>query len=90
MNVADGELQVPAEQIEKLIAAIEKVERRRRIMVWGYLLAAVVLVVGQIFAFVAVARSPRGTFMGWVYLAPFALVGAILWGFGKWSGERKK
>jgi hypothetical protein len=26
-------------------------------------------------------------FVGWVFLIPFAIVGATLWGFGKWSAK---
>ncbi len=75
------------EQIDKLIAAIEKVERKRRIMLGGYLLALVLLVGGQIGAFVVFGSAPPGTFMGWVFLVPFGAVGLVLWAFGRWAAR---
>ncbi len=81
--MADREVKLPQEQIDALIAAIEKVERRRRIMLWGYLLSALVLILGQIAAFVVVANVPRGTFIAWVFFVPFALVGVIFLVFGR-------
>ena len=80
--MADGEVKIPQEQIDALFAAIDRMQRLRNIMLLGYLLAIVVLIGGQIAAFIIVARN-KGTFMGWVYLVPFALVGALLWGFGR-------
>jgi hypothetical protein len=79
------EPEVSREQIEKLIAAIEKVERKRKIMLLGYLLALVLLVGGQVTAFIVFAMSPRGSFMGWVFFVPFLAVGSVLWLFGRWA-----
>jgi len=78
------------EQIEALVAAIDRVERRRKIMLGGYLVALVLLIVGQVIAFIIVGSAPEGSFLGWVFLIPFALVGAVLWAFGRWALPRKK
>jgi hypothetical protein len=76
---------ISQEQLDKLIAAIEKVERKRRIMLGGYLAALTLLVGGQVAAFWIFGTAPPGSFVGWVFFIPFAGVGAILWGFGRWS-----
>jgi len=43
------------------------------------------MLVGTVAALVVYGRAPRGTFVGWVFLCPFAAVGAILWLFGRWA-----
>jgi hypothetical protein len=73
------------EQIDKLVAAIEKVERKRKILLGGYLAALVVLVVGQVLAFWVYGTSAPGSFMGWVFLVPFTAVGIVFWLFGRWA-----
>ena len=75
------------EQIDRLIAKIERLERKRKLMLAGYLAALAVLVVGQGTALVVFATAPPGRFMGWVFFVPFFLVGAVLWGFGRVAGR---
>jgi hypothetical protein len=75
--------EVGQEQIAALVAAIERAERRRKIMLAGYLVALVVLVGGQVAAFLVYGNAPRDGFWGWVFLIPFGAVGAVLWLFGR-------
>ncbi len=77
------------EQIEALVAAIDRFERRRRLMLAGYLLALVVLIGGQIAAFFVYATAPQGSFIAWVFLLPFAAVGFVLWLFGRLARRPK-
>jgi hypothetical protein len=88
MAQGDDEIKLPQEQLEALFATIERFERRRKLLALGYILAAVLLIVLQLAAFVIAARVPPGTFIAWVFLVPFAVVGAILWGIGRLA--RKK
>jgi len=76
------------EQIDRLIAQIERVERKRKIMLAGYLIAAVLLVAGQVFAFFVFASAASGKFVGWVFFLPFLVVGVVLWAFGRWAGRQ--
>ena len=76
------------EQIDRLIAQIERVERKRKIMLAGYLLAAFLLIAGQVLAFFVFATTQAGTFVGWVFFVPFLVVGIVLWGFGRWAGRQ--
>jgi hypothetical protein len=77
------------EQIDRLMAQIEKVERKRKILLAGYLVALAVLVCGQGAAFWVFATAPHGTFFGWVFIVPFAFVGTVLWLFGRWAGRSR-
>jgi peptidoglycan/LPS O-acetylase OafA/YrhL len=70
-------------QIEALISVIERVERRRRITLAGYLVALVVLLGGMACAFYVYGTAPRDGFWGWVFLIPFGLVGGVLLLFGR-------
>jgi len=83
------EPRISQEQIDRLIAAIDKVERKRKIMLAGYLIAAVVLILGQVGAFWVFATARSGVFVGWVFFIPFAFVGSVLWAFGKWAARQK-
>lgn len=76
------------EQIDRLIAKIEQVERKRKIMLAGYLLAAVLLIGGQVMALFVFATASSGVFVGWVFFVPFLVVGLVLWAFGRWAARQ--
>jgi hypothetical protein len=82
--VAD-EPELNRDQLERLIAVIEKVERKRKIMLAGYLVALVVLIGGQVAAFLVFAATPPERFIGWIFFLPFLAVGAVIWLFGRWA-----
>ncbi len=63
----------------KLEAAIKK----RKIQITGYLVAMLVWVIGMFFALVAYGSFDG--FIGWAFLVPFALVGLVLYAFGRWA-----
>lgn len=86
--MASGEVKIPQAEIDALVAAIERVEKRRKLMLAGYLLAGVVLIVGQIAAFIVFAHV-QSPFMAWVYLVPFALTAGILMLFGRLSRAKR-
>jgi hypothetical protein len=67
--------------LKKLEAAF----RKRKIMLSGYLVAVVAWVVGMVcaLAYFGVAHG----FVAWVFMVPFAIVGAILYGFGAWANH---
>lgn len=70
--------------LHKLEAAI----RKRKIQLTGYLVAMGVWLVAMLFA-LAYTGMHDG-FVGWVFLLPFGLVGAILYAFGKWAERASK
>ena len=57
--------------------------RKRKVQLTGYLVAMLIWLVGMLAALV-IYGSVDG-FIGYVFLVPFALVGATLWAFGKWA-----
>ncbi len=73
------------EQIQLLADAIGRAEKRRKIMLAGYLVALIILLVGVPTCFVIVGRAARGVFVGWVFFVPWSLVGVTLWSFGRWA-----
>jgi hypothetical protein len=88
--VTTTEQKIPTQQqIDALISVIEKVERRRKILLTGYLVSLVVLLGGMVGAFYVYGTAPRGQFWGWVFLIPFALVGFTFWLFGRIARRRR-
>ena len=67
---------------------LEMAIRKRKIQITGYLAAMVAWLVGMMLA-LAYYGMHTG-FVGWVFLAPFGLVGGILYGFGKWAERVSK
>jgi hypothetical protein len=87
-----GELAKAVEQLSPdeaqfFLDKLERALRRRRIQLIGYLVAMLVWAAGMLVAMAAYGMESEGHFMGWVFLVPFAAVGAILFGFGRW-GDR--
>ena len=80
-----------AEAIKKLspeealffLAKLEAVMNKRKLQLTGYLVAFVTWLVATFFALWYFGTHDG--FVGWVFLVPFALVGATLWLFGKWA-----
>jgi hypothetical protein len=62
--------------LKKLEAAL----RKRKLMLSGYIVAMVAWVVGMVCALAYFGMASG--FTGWVFLAPFMIVGLILWVFG--------
>jgi hypothetical protein len=62
---------------------LEMAIRKRKIQITGYLVAMAVWLVGMMLA-LAYTGMHDG-FVGWVFIAPFGLVGIVLYAFGKWA-----
>ena len=65
------------------LARLEAAVTKRKIQLTGYLVAMVVWLAGMLGA-LAYYGTHDG-FVGWIFLVPFALVGLVLLGFGRWS-----
>jgi hypothetical protein len=72
------------EDLERLLHALEKMQRRRRIILAGYIVAALLLIVGQVFA-LYVYGTWDTPWRGVVFFVPFGSVGLALWLFGVWA-----
>ena len=70
------------EQAEMFMRALTLTMHKRRLMVIGNLLALLFMIFGFIAAVVIYAQREPGTFMGWIFLIPFAAGAASLWFFG--------
>jgi hypothetical protein len=67
---------------------LENALRKRKIQITGYLAAMGAWLIGTVLA-LAYFGSHDG-FVGWVFLVPFALVGVILYAFGRWAEHVSK
>ena len=77
--------QLSPEEAQYFLDKLERAIRKRKIQLTGYLVAMLVWLLGMVGALAYYGMSSG--FVGWVFLAPFALVGAVLWGFGKWANR---
>jgi hypothetical protein len=82
-DLASAVAKLSPEEALFFLAKLEAVMNKRKLQLTGYLVAFVVWLVSMLLA-LAWAGTHDG-FLGWVFLPPFALVGVILWVFGKWS-----
>jgi len=73
------------EQADMFLRALELTMRKRRMMLFGYLGAALAMVVGTVWSLYMYGTHEPGTFIGWVFLIPFAIAGSSLYIFGKIS-----
>jgi hypothetical protein len=62
---------------------LEQSIRKRKIMLTGYLVALIAWLIGMLFALAYYGLATG--FVGWVFIMPFAIVGVILYLFGRWS-----
>ena len=75
--------ELPPERAAELVAMLEASVRRRKIELYGYLLAAVVVIVGMLGALLIMGSVEDGTFIGWIFLIPLALAGLVMTVIGK-------
>jgi len=62
---------------------LESAIRKRKIQITGYLVAMGAWLLSMLGALIYFGTHEG--FVIWVFVIPFALVGAILYGFGRWS-----
>jgi hypothetical protein len=82
-NLAKAVAELSPEEAMVFLSRLEAIVTRRKIQLTGYLVAMAVWLAGMFGALVYFGSHDG--FVGWVFLAPFGLVGLVLWGFGRWS-----
>ena len=82
-QLAQAIAQLSPEEAAFFLSKLEAAVTKRKIQLTGYLVAMVVWLAAMVGALVY--YGVREGFVGWVFLVPFALVGAVLWGFGRWA-----
>ena len=72
------------EQAEIFVRALHLAMRKRRVLLAGYVVTAIALVIGWLWALYIYGKtSGSRQFMAWVFLVPPALAAIILVGFGR-------
>jgi len=82
-ELAQALAQLSPEEAAAFVTALELIMKRRRLLLRGYLASLIALIGGMIFALYMYGTREKGTFVGWVFLVPFAAVGIILMVFGR-------
>jgi hypothetical protein len=90
-QIEEGIKNMPPEKAAELVAMLEASLRRRRIELYGYIGAAVVLLVGMVVALYIYGATDHGNFMSWIFLIPMGLAGGVMWLVGRRANvERRK
>jgi len=82
-EVARAIAKLSPEQAAYFMRQLELVQRKRKIQITGYVIAMSGWLVTMLLAFLYTGMHDG--FALWVFLVPFAFVGAILYGFGRWA-----
>jgi hypothetical protein len=77
--------QLSPEEAQFFLHRLEYAMKKRRLQLTGYLVSMFVWLIGMVLG-LAYFGSHDG-FTGWVFLAPFAVVGLILWLVGKYANR---
>ena len=72
------------EDLERLLLALEKIQRKRRIILAGYAVAVLLLILGQLAA-LYIYGTWDNPWRPLVFFVPFGSVGLALWLFGLWA-----
>jgi len=88
-KIEEGLKNMPPEKAAELVAMLETSLRRRKIELYGYVAAAVVMLVGMVVALYIYGATDHGNFMSWIFLVPMALGGAVMWFVGRWSNSKR-
>ena len=89
-QIEEGLKNMPPEKAAELVAMLEASLRRRKIELYGYLGAALVLLLGMVIALYVYGASDGQNFMSWVFLVPMGLAGLVMWLVGRWSTAARK
>jgi hypothetical protein len=81
--IAEAIKHLSQEQAALFLFTLEMKLKKRKIQLVGYLVAMAVWLAAMLLALVVFGMASG--FVGWIFLVPFALVGVILWVFGRWS-----
>lgn len=77
--------QLSPDEAAFFLSKLEVALKKRKIQLTGYLVAMVVWLLGMVGALVYYGMSTG--FVGWVFIAPFGLVGGVLWIFGRMANR---
>lgn len=80
---------LPPDKAAELVALLEASMRRRKVELFGYIGAALVLLVGMVLALYAYGRADANQFRGWLLLLPLAGAGVIMIGVARWAKKRE-
>jgi hypothetical protein len=76
---------LPPELAQAFETIVERLQRRRRVNLFGYVSAILVLLLGVPAGLYYMGVGAPGSNRGWVLLLPMTLSALILWFCGRWA-----
>ena len=83
--IADAIRKLRPEEAEHFLRQLERAIAKRRLQLWGYLLALLVWAVAMFFALAHYGAADPQSFRAWVFALPFGGLALVLWGMGTWA-----
>jgi hypothetical protein len=83
--------ELPPERAAELVAMLEASIKRRKLELYGYLAAAVIVLLGLIGGLLIMGSTSSGSFVGWTFFIPIGLAGLVMWLVGRKAraGQRR-
>jgi hypothetical protein len=82
-DVARAIAKLSDEDAAFVLDKVARVLRKRKIQITGYLVGMVGWLVAELAVLVYIGT--HAGFLAWLFLVPFGLLGAVLYGFGRWA-----
>ena len=87
LDLARAVEQLTPDEAAFFVDQLNRAIKKRKIQLLGYLVAVLGWFIGMTVAVIVWSTAAEGHFVGWVFVLPFLLVGAALYGFGRWGAR---
>lgn len=81
--IAEAIATLSPEEAMVFMAHMDGALKQRRLQLTGYVVAALLWAVSMAVALYLYGTAARGTFITWVFLVPFGILGGVMWMFGR-------
>lgn len=85
--IAEAITKLTPAEAEMFLHKLERAVTKRRLQLWGYLIALLVWAVAMFFSLAYYGAADPRTFRSWIFAMPFLGIGLTLYVFG-WLAER--
>ncbi len=80
--IAEAIRKLKPEEAEVFLRQLERAIAKRRLQLWGYMLALLIWAVAMFFALAYYGGADPESFRAWVFALPFGALALVLWGMG--------
>ena len=89
-NIERAVRELPPERAAELVAMLEASIKRRKLELYGYVAAAIIVLLGLVGGLLVMGSAKEGSFIGWIFFIPIGLAGLVMWLVGKKARAAQK